>query len=195
MTRGSLKLYDLHIVIAEANGFQSTLVQSMLRGFGANIIHETRSVAATMHLLRDRRIDILICDAKLPTEGGFELTRRIRRDVESPNRIVPVFVMASDTREVTVNAARDAGANMVIAKPMSPSALYDRLSWVALRPRQFVDSGSYFGPDRRFKIEGYPNGVGRRSTDTPLEVADDAGPALEQTDIDSLFKAAREGRD
>lgn len=195
MTRGSLKLHDLNIVIAEANAFQSTLVHGMLRGFGANSVLEVRNSQAVLQALTGRRIDILLCDAKLPSEGGFALTRAIRRDVENQNRIMPIFIMASDTREATVNAARDAGANMVIAKPMSPSALYDRLSWVALRPRQYVDTEAYFGPDRRFKIEGYPNGVGRRKSDKALDVAEEAGPALEQDDIDSLFKAAREGRD
>lgn len=195
MVRGTLKLYDLNIVVAEANAFQSMLILGMLRGFGANMITEVRSTAAVLQALQERRIDLLICDAKLPQDGGFALTRTIRRDAGNQNRILPIFIMASDTREVTVNAARDAGANMVIAKPMSPSALYDRLSWVALKPRQYVDTETYFGPDRRFKIEGYPNGVGRRKTDTVIEVADEAGPALEQDDIDSLFKAAREGRD
>lgn len=195
MARGTLKLHDLNIVIAEANAFQSTLVQGMLRGFGANLITEVRTTAAAVQALQERRVDILICDAKLPNEGGFALTRTIRRDAGNQNRILPIFIMASDTREVTVNAARDAGANMVIAKPMSPSALYDRMSWVALKPRQYVDTETYFGPDRRFKIEGYPNGVGRRKTDTVIDVAEEAGPALEQDDIDSLFKAAREGRD
>ncbi|WP_342361718.1 response regulator [Terrarubrum flagellatum] len=195
MAKGSLKLHDLYIVVADANAFQSTLVHGMLRGFGANNVLEVRNSIAVLQALSQRRVDILLCDAKLPVDGGFALTRTIRCDKESQNRIMPIFIMASDTREVTVNAARDAGANMVIAKPMSPSALYDRLSWVALRPRQYVDTETYFGPDRRFKIEGYPNGVGRRRTDSNVEVAEEAGPSLEQDDIDSLFKAAREGRD
>jgi DNA-binding response OmpR family regulator len=58
--------------------------------------------------------------------------------------------MTSDTRESTIKTARDVGANMVVAKPMSPSSLYDRLSWIAFNPRNFVDAPTYFGPDRRF---------------------------------------------
>jgi hypothetical protein len=83
---------------------------------------------------------------------------------------------------------------MVVAKPMSPASLYDRLAWVAFNPRQFVDSETYFGPDRRFKIEGYPGGVGRRKGDKVAEVAEEVGPALAQDDIDNLFNAARTGQ-
>ena len=58
----------------------------------------------------------------------------------------------------------------------------------------FIDAPTYFGPDRRFKIEGYPGGVGRRKSDN-VEVAAESGPALGQGDIDNLFSAARTGRD
>jgi DNA-binding response OmpR family regulator len=108
--------------------------------------------------------------------------------------MMPVLVMSSDTRETAIRRARDVGANMVIAKPISPASLYDRLAWVALTPRQFIDAPTYFGPDRRFKIEGYPGGVGRRKSDK-VEVAEESGPALGQGDIDNLFSAARTGRD
>lgn len=84
---------------------------------------------------------------------------------------------------------------MVIAKPISPASLYDRLAWIAFNPRKFVDTATYFGPDRRFKIEGYPGGVGRREGDKVVEVAAESGPALAQDDIDSLFSAVRTGQD
>ena len=103
------------------------------------------------------------------------------------------MLMASDTSEASIKQARDAGANMVVAKPMSPSSLYDRLSWIAFNPRPFIDTATYFGPDRRFKIEGYPGGVGRRKGDKIIEVTEEVGPALAQNDIDNLFSAARTG--
>ena len=106
---------------------------------------------------------------------------------------MPILIMTSDGREKTIKLARDAGANMVIAKPMSPASLYDRLAWIAFNPRQFVDTASYFGPDRRFKIEGYPGGVGRRKGDQAVEIAAEVGPALAQDDIDNLFSSARTG--
>ena len=109
------------------------------------------------------------------------------------NRTIPILLMTGDARESTIAQSRDVGANMVIAKPLSPKNLYDRLAWIAYSPRNFVDTESYFGPDRRFKIEGYPGGVGRRKSDKAVEVADEVGPALAQGDIDSLFGAARSG--
>jgi two-component system, chemotaxis family, chemotaxis protein CheY len=156
---------------------------------------EARSSTSVLQILTNQKIDILICDSRLPPHGGLPLTRAIRRKQDNANRTIPILVMTSDGRETSVKFARDAGANMVIAKPMSPGSLYDRLAWIAFNPRQFVDTPTYFGPDRRFKIEGYPNGVGRRKGDKAVEIGEESGPALAQGDIDSLFSAVRTGQD
>src|SRR5258708_19552398 len=100
---------------------------------------------------------------------------------------MPILVMTSGPREATVKASRDAGANMLVAKPMSPANLYDRLAWVAFNPRQFIDTESYFGPDRRFKIEGYPNGVGRRKGDRAVDLAKETRPPLPPNHTPTLF--------
>ncbi len=195
MARFSINLRDLVILVADPSSYMSMLIHSMLRGFGSNKVLEAMSSTSVLQVLTNQKIDILICDSRLPPHGGLPLTRAIRRKQDNANRTIPILVMTSDGRETTVKLARDAGANMVIAKPMSPGSLYDRLAWIAFNPRQFVDTPTYFGPDRRFKIEGYPNGVGRRKGDKAVEIAEEAGPALAQGDIDTLFSAVRTGQD
>jgi two-component system, chemotaxis family, chemotaxis protein CheY len=190
-----INLRDLVILVADPSSYMSMLIHSMLRGFGSNKVLEARSSTNVLQVLTNQKIDIMICDSRLPPHGGLPLTRAIRRKQDNANRTIPILVMTSDGREKTVKLARDAGANMVIAKPMSPGSLYDRLAWIAFNPRQFVDTPTYFGPDRRFKIEGYPGGVGRRKGDKAVEIGEEAGPPLAQGDIDSLFSAVRTGQD
>jgi hypothetical protein len=53
-----------------------------------------------------------------------------------------------------------------VAKPISPRIIMERLIWVARENRQFLQTDSYAGPDRRFHDEGLPEGVpGRRRED------------------------------
>jgi two-component system chemotaxis response regulator CheY len=49
--------------------------------------------------------------------------------------------------------ARDAGATEILAKPCTPKAIYARLAAIVERPRPFVKSPSYAGPDRRRRID------------------------------------------
>jgi CheY-like chemotaxis protein len=166
----------------------------MLRAFGATKVMEAKNSIDALKILSQQKVDVLLCDSRLRPHGGLTITNSIRRNADNENRTIPILLMTSDTRDTTIKYARDAGANMVLAKPISPAALYDRLSWVALNRRQFVDAPSYFGPDRRFKIEGYPGGVGRRKGDNETDVAEESGPTLAQNDIDSLFASARSGQ-
>ena len=135
-----------------------------------------------------------------PVARALDAEARRRRptnfDEESRQRAVDLLDIDSvpdDELHRIVANARDCGANMVLVKPVSPASLYDRLVWIAFNPRKFIDSKDYFGPDRRFKIEGYPNGVGRRAGDKAVDLGNAAGPALSQSDIDALLKATRNG--
>jgi two-component system chemotaxis response regulator CheY len=190
----TVNLRDLTILIADPGTFTRRVVFGMLRGFGANRIVEAPDAAGVLSALMQQKIDILILDAKLPPQDGLAVTLAIRRNSDNENRTLPILIMTSDAHQSTVKEARDAGASMVVAKPMSPTTLYDRLVWIAFDRRQFIDCPTYFGPDRRFKIEGYPTGVGRRASDKIIQVADATEPNLEQDDIDSLFQAARAGQ-
>jgi len=189
----TLNLAGLVVLIADSNSYLRQIVHVALRGFGATKLLEAGQAKDVLEALSAQKIDALLCDARLPPDGGLALIRAIRRGGSSENRTIPILVMTSDLREATIKRARDAGANMVIAKPISPKHLYDRLAWMALNRRKFIDAPNYFGPDRRFKIEGYPGGVGRRAEDKAVDVAAEAGPALAQDDIDSLFRATRKG--
>jgi two-component system, chemotaxis family, chemotaxis protein CheY len=195
MKNPTINLLDLVVLIASPNPFERKIILGMLRGFGANKLLEVDQTSRLLQALTGQKIDILICDGRLPPHGALALTRAIRHKGDNLNRTMPIMVMTGDAREMTVKLARDAGANMVISKPVSPKNLYDRLAWIAFSQRQFIDTATYFGPDRRFKIEGYPNGVGRRKGDKIVEVAAEVGPALAQDDIDSLFGSARAGHE
>ena len=50
-----------------------------------------------------------------------------------------------------------------MAKPVSAKALYERLVWMINHPLPFTRTSDYFGPDRRRKDIGPPNGVERRA--------------------------------
>jgi len=192
--KSTVNLRDLTILVADPSAFTRRVINGMLRGFGANKIIEAEQSSGLFQALTSQKIGILLCDLQLPPHGGLALTRTIRSNADNENRTAPILLMTSNTSEKVVKNARDSGANMVVAKPMSPNSLYDRLGWIAFHPRPFVDTPNYFGPDRRFKIEGFPGGVGRRKGDSMVNVAEESGPALAQDDIDSLFTAARAGQ-
>ena len=191
MSRAQTSLRGVSFIIADSNVYFSSLLFSMLKGFGADKIIQARDAQSATESLATTKLDVMLCDFMLPPNGGMAFARSVRIDTNASYRKIPILFMTSDTRISIVKAARDAGSNMIITKPLSPKGLYDRLVWVAFDTRPFVESKTYYGPDRRFKIEGFPDGEGRRKGDLPVEVAEDSGPGLSQNEIDSLFADAR----
>lgn len=186
-----MNLSGLTFLIADPNAYLRTSTQRILRGFGAENVLEAGDSARTSQLLGEHRIDILLCDLQLPPDGGLKLVRAIRQDPKNEHRAVPMLVLSSDARTATVQRARDSGANMVLVKPVSPRSLHDHLAWIALKPRSFIESASYSGPDRRFKILGFPDGGGRRKGDQAISSRGDPGPTLSQNEIDKLLGSTR----
>ncbi len=98
-------------------------------------------------------IDMFICDMHVGEDRGAELVATLRGMKNHVNNKIPVLLTCSHIRKLELKSSRDCGANMLLAKPFSVSALYDRLAWIAHKPRPFVWADGYKGPDRRFKDE------------------------------------------
>ena len=64
-----------------------------------------------------------------------------------------------------LNALRDAGVTEFLVKPFNARDLYRRIVQIIERPRQFVRSEDFFGPDRRRKRESNYAGPRRREED------------------------------
>lgn len=188
MAKNELNLGGLTFMVGDSSESFRTILNGILRGFGVSNVVVCSDGKAMKQLLTAKHVDILLVEFDLPTVPGHEIVKTMREDPESPFRFIPMVVMTSHTQQRNVEKARDCGANMVIAKPISAKVLFDRLAWMSREPRPFIQAPTYNGPDRRFKIEGFPHGVGRRKEDSELDVGEEEGPALSQDEIDSLFQ-------
>lgn len=63
-----------------------------------------------------------------------------------------------------VVTARDSGVNEFLIKPFTASGLFSRIQSVLERPRYFIQTDAYWGPDRRRHDIGSPTGQDRRNS-------------------------------
>ena len=93
---------------------------------------EALAVAAWFHP------DLIVMDLTMPVMDGYEATRRLRRS--SHGAQVPIIVMSAKPTPETDVRSREAGANIVIGKPIEQSSLLNaiaamlRLTWVREEP-------------------------------------------------------------
>ena len=74
-------------------------------------------------------------------------------------------MMTGHSEKSRVYEARDAGVTEFVVKPITAKAIFDRIQAVIFRPRPFVKTADYFGPDRRRSGSAVYTGPLRRSTD------------------------------
>ena len=72
-----------------------------------------------------RDYSVVILDWKMPGMDGVETIRRIRREVDSN---VPVLLISAYDGSDVEDAAKEAGANGFVSKPLFRSTLYDRIN-------------------------------------------------------------------
>lgn len=94
-------------------------------------------------------VDLVICEAFSKPLDGTSLVRWVRMHADSPNRFLPVILMANTFEPSDIAQARGYGATHFLMKPVTVETLMDRMLTVINRPRQFVYVSGYFGPDRR----------------------------------------------
>ena len=85
----------------------------------------------------------------MPIFDGLELVQMIRQPGGNANPYIPIIMLTGHSEKHRVMRARDAGITEFLAKPISATALYERILNLIANPRPFIRTKTYFGPDRR----------------------------------------------
>lgn len=157
------------------------LLTRVFHGFGVRHPYRCYDRQRAIEVCRQADLDIIVCDGALPDGETYDFIAELRRSDLEPNRFAPVMVIQGYTPLDQIQKARDCGANFVVAKPITPRLLIERILWVAQESRPFIELDGYVGPDRRFQNLGPPDGpgTGRRRTD---RIAAAPKPAIDVQD-------------
>ncbi|MDR3511495.1 MAG: response regulator [Caulobacteraceae bacterium] len=187
-----INLERISFLLIDDNQQSLDIIGQVVSGFGVRGMHKCQSVREAKDIASRMDIDFVITNVRFSGEDGFDFLRWLRHVANEPNRYAPAVMVTGDTSAAVVQRARDCGAHFVIAKPITPKILLQRIFWIARENRLFIDSESYKGPDRRFKRLGPPPGVtGRRADDRATKLRDEGGPNLSQDEINAFMKPAK----
>jgi two-component system, chemotaxis family, chemotaxis protein CheY len=158
--------YDLlRILLVDDNHYMRVLLAEILRAIGVQHIYEANDGAEGLQMMRDYPIDVVMTDLSMQPLDGIDFVRLLRNSPDSPNQMAPVIMVTGHSTFARVNEARDAGVSEFLAKPLTARGVIERLHQAIERPRPFVRSGDYFGPDRRRRVDPDYRGPKRRATD------------------------------
>lgn len=170
-----INLSGASILLVESSHQGMGVLSQIFLGFGVRGSHRARDCAGAVAISERTVLDLIVAEASLPDADGYDFVRDLRRAQANPNRFAPVVLVSGHTQLDNVKKARDCGANFILAKPLTPKVVMDRVIWVSRDPRPFVETEVYCGPDRRFKFLEVPKGRDRRGAHAPEPIKEAVG--------------------
>jgi CheY-like chemotaxis protein len=154
------------ILVVDDNPHMRAIIAAVLRGLGVRDLREASDGATALERLRDTYVDVIITDYAMEPLDGLDFTRLIRTAKDSRHVETPVILMTGHADRETILAARDAGVNEILVKPVSAQTIIQRMIAVIDQPRSFVRAPKFTGPDRRRRASAAYRGPDRRDADT-----------------------------
>ncbi|MSO98429.1 MAG: response regulator [Rhodospirillaceae bacterium] len=179
-------LKPITFLVVDDKSYMRRVIKSVLETLGAKSIEEATSGREAMDTIRQWPPDIVLTEFWMTPMNGVEMLRAVRTD-KGPLRFTPIIMVTAETRREKVIGARNAGVTEYIAKPITAKGMLLRIREVIKRPRPFVDTRAYFGPDRRRRTEVMAAGQDRRGIgERPPPVEKEGNEGLTQEQINRL---------
>lgn len=117
----------MHILIIDHDPFILETVSHILTEEGYTV-STAMSASDALHVLRRRRVNLVILERAMPGSGGLDLCRRIRQIKD-----VPIIILSEKKTARDVVIGLQAGADDYIAKPFHPQELTARVRAILRR--------------------------------------------------------------
>lgn len=157
-------LAALRILIIDDNPQMRTIVGTVLAAAGVRHLHYAQDGREGLAVLAQRDIDIAYVDYEMPRMNGLDFISAVRASSDN-SRFLPIIMLTGHCDMIRLNAARDCGVTEFVAKPVTAKTILSRIESVIIRPRPFVQSAGFFGPDRRRRSAAGYEGPRRLSVD------------------------------
>ncbi|MCR9266946.1 MAG: response regulator [Alphaproteobacteria bacterium] len=176
-------------LLLQSNPFMRSILVSLLRDAGRNDVHVARCADSAVEMMSERLPGVLVSDwndASTPAEDRLRLIRRIRDMNDAVLREMPVIMISQPRPRQEIERARDAGVSEFIITPVAPNTIQHRLTSVREKPRDFIQSPRFTGPDRRRRKRHAAGPSYKRMADveagltTPMQAARAAAVSLVQ---------------
>ncbi|XBQ16116.1 MAG: hypothetical protein ABL308_14330 [Oceanicaulis sp.] len=140
---------DRPIVVCDPSRFNRRLTVDILRHAGASKVTPADTPATARWFLGQSRDPLLVAgwNAEAGLGEGPDLIRALR--LSDRNRRAPAVIVTGRSGLFDIERVRDSGADALALRPVAPKTLAERLAEIAARPRRFVETARFSGPDRR----------------------------------------------
>ncbi len=148
-TTYSVSNEQLDVVVIDDSKNMQGIIRSMLNAMKVRRVRLFDSTESALHAMLHEPPNLIICEWRAGLVSGHQLLRMVRARFMEPLCYVPVIIITATPTRAIIDKAMAAGANLIVVKPISPSMLQERISWLQRDQRELI-----LGPRGAFEIEG-----------------------------------------
>lgn len=128
----TVSLAGMSVLLAEDNQLSAEITQTLLETEGIVVTHvENGSDAVDLYLSRPAgSFDAILMDIMMPGMDGYEAARTIRLSGKADAADIPIIALTANAFAEDAQAARDAGMNAHLPKPLDFNKLKDMLACI-----------------------------------------------------------------
>ena len=182
---GGPGLTNLKFLVVDDHAQIRSLVRTILFALGARNILDAADGGERLKVATESEPDIVIVDWAMEPMSGIDMVKAMRQSNNDKLKYIPIIMLTGFSERGRIVAARNAGINEYLLKPISPRTLYSRVRAIIEQPRRFVKTKYYFGPDRRRGEETF-NGPDKRGTGEE-GAQDDMSIQMTQDEIEAEY--------
>lgn len=125
----NIDLSGRHILLVDDNDINLQIAGELLSGLGAVIVTADNGISCVREFEKSPSgyFDLILMDIQMPVMNGYEATKKIR-NMERPDApSIPIFAMTADAFAEDIEAAKKAGMNSHLAKPLDIPVLMQEI--------------------------------------------------------------------
>jgi two-component system, chemotaxis family, chemotaxis protein CheY len=116
-----MRLADLDVVIVDDHEVTRTLLLQVLERAGVEKVRASADAKAALIEIAEELPDLILVDQTMPGMDGLTFIRVVRSDFNFEH--VRIIMITGRAESAQADAARSAGADAVLVKPVSPREL------------------------------------------------------------------------
>ena len=114
------------VLVVDDSEFNRLIIKEGLEGKGIEVL-EAAAGEAAIAVLEEHPCDLVLMDIQMPGMDGLEATRRIRT-----SRTVPIIGLSGESEAEQIRAAREAGMDDYLVKPIDQAVLLRKMeAWLS----------------------------------------------------------------
>ena len=121
---------DLNMAVLLVDDFATMrrILKNILTQIGFNNIYEADDGKSALKLLKNQKIDLIMCDWNMPIMNGLDLLNVVRGD--DALKEIPFVMVTAEAQKENIIQAVQAGVNNYVVKPFTTETITQKLEKV-----------------------------------------------------------------